>query len=131
MSLSDQPQSPRRKANGRRFAAAGLVVAASLLALAPAAHAQEQAAATTGEAVSDPLEGFNRASFKFSMGVDKALIGPIAHGYMAVTPKVVRDRVSSAVYNLGEPNTFMNNVLQGKPKRAARTTASVVMSNFL
>ena len=38
---------------------------------------------------------------------------PIAHGYMAVTPKPVRDRVSSAVYNLGEPNTVINVLQKG------------------
>lgn len=150
ISLSDQPQSPRRKAAGRRFAVAvGLMSAASLLALAPAAHAQEQAqeqvptvpapavaapaiaddsAALT---VNDPLEGANRASFKFSMGVDKVLLGPIAHGYMAVTPEVVRDRVSNAVYNLGEPNTVINHVLQGKPKRAMRSTTRFLVNSTI
>lgn len=127
MSLSDQPQSPRRKADGRRFAAAGLVVAASLLAFAPTALAQDQTPPST--AVDDPLEGFNRGSFKFSMGLDKAVIGPIAHGYMAVTPKVVRNRVSSAVYNLGEPNTVMNHLLQGKPKRAVRSTTRFAVNS--
>lgn len=131
MSLSEQSQSPRRKADGRRFAAAGAVVAAGLLALAPSAHAQDQAPAPAAPttAVNDPLEGFNRGSFKLSMGIDKVLLGPIAHSYMAVTPKVVRNRVSSAVYNLGEPNTFMNNVLQGKPKRAARTTVRFAVNS--
>jgi phospholipid-binding lipoprotein MlaA len=144
--LSDQPQSPRRKAAGRRItAAAGLITAASMLALAPAAQAQEQApavpappaesSATAADSaaltVNDPLEGLNRGSFKFSMGVDKVLLAPIAHGYMAVTPEVVRDRVSSAVYNLGEPNTVINHVLQGKPKRAMRsTTRFLVNSTF-
>jgi phospholipid-binding lipoprotein MlaA len=137
--LSDQDQSPRRKAVGRRFAAAGLAVAASLTAFAPA-FAQEQApdqaqaqigAGTTAtvEAANDPLEGLNRASFKLGMGLDHVLLAPIAHGYMAVTPRVVRNRVSSAVYNLGEPNTVMNMVLQGKPKRAMRSTTRFIVNS--
>ncbi|WP_231732201.1 VacJ family lipoprotein [Caulobacter sp. CCH9-E1] len=130
MSLSHQDQSARRKAAGRRMTAAGLTVAAGLLALAPAAHAAHQAPAPAGSvSANDPLEGFNRGAFKLGMGLDKVLLAPIAHGYMAVTPKPVRDRVSSAVYNLGEPNTVINMVLQGKPKRAMRSTTRFVVNS--
>ena len=122
---------------GRRFAAAGAIAAASVLALAPAARAEDQiptvpAPAGSDSAVSavkDPFEGFNRASFKFGMGLDRVLFSPIAHGYMAVTPRVVRNRVSSAVYNLGEPNTVMNHVLQGRPKRAMRSTTRFIVNS--
>lgn len=138
--MSDQPQSPRRKAAGRRFAAVGLASAASLLALVPSAQAQEQvptvatAPAVDDSAIAgpnDPLEGVNRASFKFSMGVDKVLLAPVTHGYMAVTPSVIRDRVSNAVYNLGEPNTVINHVLQGKPKRAMRSTTRFIVNSTI
>jgi phospholipid-binding lipoprotein MlaA len=138
MSLRDQDQSPGQMAAGWRFAAAGLAVAASLLALAPAAHAEDQvptvpAPAASGDAsvqtANDPLEGLNRASFKLSMGIDQVVLSPVTHGYLAVTPKVIRNRVSSAVYNLGEPNTVMNHVLQGKPKRAMRSTARFVVNS--
>lgn len=130
MSLSHLDQSARRKAAGRRMTAAGLTVAAGLLALGPAAHAAHQAPAPAGSvSANDPLEGFNRGAFKLGMGLDKVLLAPIAHGYMAVTPKPVRDRVSSAVYNLGEPNTVINMVLQGKPKRAMRSTTRFVVNS--
>lgn len=129
MSLSHLDQSPRRKAVGRRFAAAGLTVAAGLLALAPAAQAQDEADAPGPAAANDPLEGFNRGAFKLGMGLDKVLLAPITHGYMAITPKPVRDRVSSAVYNLGEPNTVINQVLQGKPKRAMRSTTRFIVNS--
>jgi phospholipid-binding lipoprotein MlaA len=137
MSLSDQHQSPRHTATGRHIAAAGLAVAASLAAFAPAL-AREQAVQGQSvgtmanvEAANDPLEGFNRGAFKLGMGLDHVILAPVAHGYRAVTPRVVRNRVSSAVYNLGEPNTVMNMVLQGKPKRAARsTTRFIVNSTF-
>lgn len=138
MSLRDQDQSPRRKTRGRRIAAAGAVATASVLAFAPAARADDQiptvpataaSADSAAPAARDPLEGVNRASFKVGMGLDHVLFAPIAHGYMAVTPKVVRNRVSNAVYNLGEPNTIMNHVLQGKPKRAMRSTARFVVNS--
>ncbi len=132
--MSDQDNSPRHKATGRHIAAAGLAVAASLVAFAPAL-AQDQAAQTdvgttaTVEAANDPFESFNRGSFKVGMGLDRALLAPVAHGYMAVTPRVVRNRVSSAVYNLGEPNTVMNLVLQGKPKGAMRSTTRFIVNS--
>jgi phospholipid-binding lipoprotein MlaA len=93
--LRDQDQSPGQMATVRRFGVAGLAVAAGFLALAPAAHAQDltplvpapPAASSVTTGAYDPLEGANRASFKFSMGVDKALLSPIAHGYVAITPK--------------------------------------------
>lgn len=77
----------------------------------------------------DPLEGFNRGSYAFSMGLDRAFFRPVAHGYMAVTPTQARHRVSAFVYNLGEPSTFLNDVLQGKPKRAGRTTARFAINS--
>lgn len=138
-SVRELNQSPRRATSGRRSIAAGAVAAAGVLALAPAAHAEDQiptvpaAAAAGGDttvaSTYDPLEGFNRGSFKVGMGLDKVVFSPIAHGYIAVTPKVVRNRVSNAVYNLGEPNTIMNHVLQGKPKRAMRSTARFVVNS--
>jgi phospholipid-binding lipoprotein MlaA len=48
---------------------------------------------------------------------------------MAVAPTSVRHRVSAFVYNLGEPSTFVNDVLQGKPKRAGRTTARFAINS--
>lgn len=132
MSLSDLDHSPRRPASGRRFAAAGLAMAAGLAAFAPTAFAQAQpdvVASAPVEDARDPLESFNRGSFKLGMGLDRVLLAPVAHGYMAVTPRVVRNRVSSAVYNLGEPNTVMNLVLQGKPKGAMRSTTRFIVNS--
>lgn len=135
--MNDQDNGLRRRATGRRIAAMGLAAAASLAtfstALAREQGVKGQSVGTTAnvEAANDPLEGFNRGAFKLGMGLDHVILAPIAHGYMAVTPRVVRNRVSSAVYNLGEPNTVMNMVLQGKPKRAMRsTTRFVVNSTF-
>lgn len=144
MRLRELDQSPRPTTQGRRFIAAGALAAAGLLAMAPAARAQDQIPTvpapaapmpangddtTIAASAYDPIEGFNRGSFKVGMGIDKAVFSPIAHGYLAVTPKVVRNRVSNAVYNLGEPNTIMNHVLQGKPKRAMRSTTRFIVNS--
>ena len=128
--MRDPSQSARPQGFGRRVAV-GAMVAAGLLAVASNAHAQAEAqpVVSAGPAANDPLEGLNRASFKLGMGLDRALLAPVTHGYMAVTPRVVRDRVSSAIYNMGEPNTVMNQVLQGKPRRAVRSSTRFVVNS--
>jgi len=105
-------------------------------ALTSAAHAQTSAdafnanpPAAGGAAVNDRFLAFNRASYGFSMGVDRWVTGPIAHAYMAVAPDSVRDRVSAAVNNLGEPRTLFNDVAQGHPKRAGVTTSRFVINS--
>jgi phospholipid-binding lipoprotein MlaA len=141
-----------RPAHARRHAgltALSSIVVAGLMAAASSALAQTAAEPAVappqdaaplvdppqvqdpGLAAYDPLEGFNRASFGVSMGLDRAVIGPIAHGYMAVTPKPVRNRVSSVVYNLGEPSTALNDVLQGHPKRFGVTTSRFVINSTI
>ncbi len=85
-------------------------------------------AAETDTPAHDPWERFNRGAFKFNRGFDRFLIGPVGRGYMRVTPRVVRGRVSSFVTNLGEPRTAINDLAQGRP-RAAGVTASRFLIN--
>lgn len=118
-----------------------MLAAGSLLAVGSSAHARAaaetpvplvaapDAASDMAQTAYDPLEGFNRGSYAFSMGLDRAVFRPVTHGYMAVAPRPVRHRVSSFVYNLGEPNTALNDVLQGKPKRAGRSSARFAINS--
>jgi phospholipid-binding lipoprotein MlaA len=117
---------------------AGLGLALAALVWTSSAQAQEQpplvkappaTQAPVAPSAGDPWRGLNRASFAISMGLDKVLIGPVTHVYMAVVPSVVRDRVSSAVYNLGEPNTAMTLALQGHGKAAARSGTRFVVNS--
>uniref|UniRef100_B0T1E7 VacJ family lipoprotein n=1 Tax=Caulobacter sp. (strain K31) TaxID=366602 RepID=B0T1E7_CAUSK len=96
---------------------------------APDAGFGATAATDQAQTAYDPLQGFNRGSFGLSMGLDRAVLRPIAHGYMAVTPTPVRHRVSAVVYNLGEPSTTLNDILQGKPKRAGRSSARFLINS--
>jgi len=66
----------------------------------------------------DPLETFNRAVYKFNETLDDYLLKPVARGYRAVLPRVVRDRFASFFSNLREPMNILNNFLQGKPEDA-------------
>lgn len=115
-------------------AASGLAVAASP-AIAQTAEAPppvvDAAAADSSQDAYDPFEGFNRGSYGLSMGVDRAVLRPVAHGYLAVTPAPLRHRVSAVVYNLGEPSTTLNDILQGRPKRAGRSSARFLINSTI
>ena len=62
----------------------------------------------------DPLEGFNRAMFAFNDSVDKAVVKPVAQGYVLVVPSLVRFGVSNFFGNIGDVFIAVNNLLQGK-----------------
>jgi phospholipid-binding lipoprotein MlaA len=63
------------------------------------------------------------------MALDHVVVGPITHAYMGVTPRYVQRRVSAAVFNLGEPSTVLEDVLQGRPRRAGRATARFLVNS--
>jgi phospholipid-binding lipoprotein MlaA len=82
-------------------------------------------------AVQDRFEGFNRGAFAFNRGLDRYVIGPVGHGYMRVVPKFLRDRVGSAMDNLGEPATAINDMAQGRAKRAGVATSRFLINSTL
>lgn len=101
---------------------------------APATATPVAAAPATGRsrhAMGDPLEGFNRGLFSFHQKADRALFRPLALFYKTVIPKFLRTAVRHIISNLGEPLVFMNDVLQLKPKRAARTLSRFVINSSI
>jgi phospholipid-binding lipoprotein MlaA len=87
--------------------------------------------ATTSGTPADPLEGVNRATFAFNDAVDKAVLTPVAKGYQAVTPQFVRSGISNAFGNVGDVGTSVNNLLQGKPGKAASDVGRVLVNSTL
>jgi len=77
---------------------------------------------TAGNETGDPLEGVNRKVFAFNETVDTYALGPVARGWQAVTPAVVRRSVSNFFTNLGQPGQILNDLLQGKPGAATVDT---------
>ncbi len=77
----------------------------------------------------DPWEGFNRAVYRFNGVLDKAILKPVAKGYIKVTNKPVRKGVSNFFSNLGEPTTIINDMLQGKLKQGAKDTARFMVNS--
>ena len=80
----------------------------------------------------DPGEPANRAIYKFNDALDTALLHPVAATYRAVAPqKLVRDPIHRVLLNADTPVLFGNDVLQGKPRRAAATLWRFVINSTL
>lgn len=79
----------------------------------------------------DPWESFNRASFKFNDSLDRAILRPVAKGYVKVTPRIVRTGISNALGNLDTVTTIINDALQGKMGQAGRDSARFLMNSTL
>ena len=70
----------------------------------------------TGPTVNDPFESFNRSMFWFNDRLlDRWIYGPLAHGWMYVTPLTVRVHLEQFVDNLNFPGYFVQPLLQGDP----------------
>ena len=94
-------------------ARAGLVLAALLVS---ACASNPDFTPTSPEA--DPWEQLNRNIYQFNVTVDRYSLKPIAKGYKAVLPQFMRTGVSNLSNNLGQPQSALNNLLQGKPGRS-------------
>ncbi len=73
------------------------------------------------DSIYDPFESLNRNVYGFNESVDKAVVGPAARAYNNNVPKEARDVVGNFLANSNAPVTFVNDILQAKPRRAAQT----------
>lgn len=64
--------------------------------------------------ISDPLEPFNRAMFRFNDAVDTVAVAPVARAYQQVTPTPVQIGVSNFFGNLRDAWSTVNLALQGR-----------------
>jgi len=78
----------------------------------------------------DPLEPFNRKVYEFNDSVDKAVLKPVAKGYVAVVPQVMRRSATNFFNNLGVVVTTLNDAFQLKgtkvPVDFARFTTNMI-----
>jgi phospholipid-binding lipoprotein MlaA len=79
----------------------------------------------------DPYEGFNRGVWGFNQTVDKVAVKPVTKVYRTVTPVPARRGITRVFQNLTEPFSFVNNLLQGKPKRALRSLGRFVINSTI
>ena len=102
------------------------VAAASLAVVAGCAHQPGGMA----EAYRDPYEPFNRKVYALNKGLDHYVLLPGAKGYRLTVPAAARRGVSGGMTNLGEPLSFANAGLQGKPKEASHTLARFLVNTI-
>ena len=81
--------------------------------------------------VSDPWEGFNRASFAFNEFLDKWILRPVAKGYVTVTPDPVEGLVSNFFTNLSEIRNVANSLLQLKLADAGSSTGRFLVNSTI
>src|SRR5262245_38832195 len=71
--------------------------------------------ATTGARTpGDPLEPMNRKVQKFNDALDRAILKPVARGYVKVVPAIVRKGIGNVLSNLALTTTIVNDFLQLK-----------------
>jgi phospholipid-binding lipoprotein MlaA len=79
----------------------------------------------------DPLERVNRASYKVTDVVDRAVLRPVAKGYKAIAPQFVETGVSNFFSNLGQPTVIVNDFLQAKFKAGFSDTGRFLLNTTL
>lgn len=115
----------RRATRAWRRAACG----AWLLLAVPALGGCAQPVGPNGRG--DPLEPMNRGVFWFNERVDRYVLEPVATGWDWVLPDRVQEAVGDFFANLRFPINLVNDLLQGKPRRAAVDTGRFLVNTTL
>lgn len=106
------------------------VVALALLGGCTSVNKNDKA--NQGEfAAVEKFEKANRASFRFSEGVDKWVFRPLAKSYNAVVPKAVQGGVTNFFGNVRDIDSSLNGFLQGYGKSGAGDLGRVVINSTL
>jgi len=77
----------------------------------------------------DRFENVNRAVFEFNRTLDETLLKPVAILYRGIVPEWGRDKIKNFLANLGEPVTFINDLLQGEPERAGEALGRFALNS--
>lgn len=112
-----------------------LSLAASVLLLTSACASRPPAsdpdALAAYREANDRFEPFNRAMFRTDIALDRFLVRPVVKGYRAVVPAPGRRGVTNFVQNIRAPITFVHDVLQAEPSRAATTFGRFVINSTI
>ena len=77
--------------------------------------------------VKDPFENLNRKTFEFNENLDENFARPVAEAYSKFPPKI-KIGISNFFNNLEEVDTFVNQLLQGKPKQSINDLTRFVIN---
>jgi phospholipid-binding lipoprotein MlaA len=105
-----------------------LLLAALAGAVLGCASPQGPAASVAEAPNPDPWRPFNRAMFSVNDALDRWLIGPVAQGWIFVTPETVRVHLDQFFDNLNFPGYFVQPLLQGDPKQSGVALARFGMN---
>jgi len=86
---------------------------------------------TNSDPERDPWEGFNRKIHSFNMGVDKAVLRPVAKGYDKVMPDAPQRGVRNFFNNLSWPVDFVNLILQGRFRDSMAETGRFLLNTTI
>ncbi|MDK2123156.1 MlaA family lipoprotein [Parachitinimonas caeni] len=79
----------------------------------------------------DPLEPLNRKVYAFNDALDRAVVKPVAQGYVAITPAPVRTAFGNFLGNLQDVYIALNGLLQGKVRQAGSDAGRFVVNSTL
>lgn len=88
-------------------------------------------ATTKGSDPRDPWEPMNRATFEFNDTADRAVLKPLAEGYVKAVPGFAREGVQNFFENIADVGTGLNNILQGKGGNGASDLGRFVVNSTL
>jgi len=100
-----------------------------LCALLPLLAVVSLAGCAVGPTKEDPYEPFNRSMFSVHEAVDGAVMKPIAQGYVAIVPELIRTGVSNFFGNIDDLFTGINGLLQGNGYRAGDAFGRVLLNS--
>jgi phospholipid-binding lipoprotein MlaA len=106
-----------------------VAIALVLAGCATAPPANDPEAMAAYKQANDPYEGFNRAMFEVNLGLDKALIKPVAFVYKEAVPDIFQNFIKNFLDNLRSPIIFANDLMQGEFKRAGDTLVRFMMNS--
>jgi phospholipid-binding lipoprotein MlaA len=79
----------------------------------------------------DPIESFNRRTFRANLAIDRWFLDPLTRGYAFVVPNPARRAVRRFLVNLWSPAVFVNDVLQLAPVDATVTLTRLAVNSTI
>ena len=77
----------------------------------------------------DPIEGFNRGTYKFNAKFDHYVFLPVVNGYEFITPEFVQTGIGNFFSNLGEFTNLTNSIFQLKAKSSFYALSRFVINS--
>ena len=80
--------------------------------------------------INDPYENLNRKTYEFNENLDEKIAKPIAQLYSKFPPPI-KNGVTNFFNNLEEVDTFINQLLQGKPKESLNDLTRFIINSTI